>query len=80
MKKLAYIISLFFLFLMNIQSILAQCTQCKAAAASRDEAGNLIVGGSINTGVLYLLAMPFVLIFFVGGVWWWKSRQLAKQV
>ena len=79
MKYFSYIITTLFFLWIQIQSLLAQCSQCKAAAASKDEAGNLIIGESINMGVLYLLAMPFILVLFVGGIWWWKSRQLSKQ-
>ncbi|WNJ16613.1 hypothetical protein [Pontibacter sp. G13] len=53
----------------------AQCSQCKAAAASADDAGNLIVGAGINTGVLYLLAMPLLIPFIVGALWWLRARK-----
>ena len=55
--------------------VMAQCAQCKAAAATKDENGNLIVGGSLNTGVLYLLALPVFLPLIVGGVLWYLARQ-----
>ena len=66
-------------FLLGELMLFAQCSQCKAAAASKDEAGNLIIGAGINTGVLYLLALPFVMIATVGGIWWWRSRQMERS-
>lgn len=68
---------LFFFWGWERMTLMGQCSQCKAAASSRDEAGNLIIGESINFGVLYLLAFPIVLSLTVGGIWWWKSRQFA---
>lgn len=58
---------------------MGQCAQCKAAAASRDENGNLTVGGSLNTGVLYLLALPVFLPLIVGGIFWYLARQKRLQ-
>ncbi len=64
------------------QQVWAQCATCKSAAATKDEAGNLVVGQGINTGVLYLLAMPFIIGGVIGFIWWkykkeWKSHTEA---
>lgn len=74
-RVLVYILTFLLTFAGGMYELAAQCSQCKAAAASKDAAGNLIIGGGINHGVLYLLALPFILIFTLGGVWWWKYRQ-----
>ncbi|MDX2250569.1 MAG: hypothetical protein SF052_27555 [Bacteroidia bacterium] len=74
-KSLKLILSLS-LILLNAAEVFAQCAQCKAAAGSRDAAGNLIIGGGINAGVLYLLSLPFLLILIVGGVFYWRSRKM----
>jgi len=63
----------------NAQSLLAQCTQCKSAAAAKDEAGNFYVGEGLNFGILYLLALPFVLIAVVGGFWLYRNHQLKQN-
>ncbi|MEZ4825790.1 MAG: hypothetical protein R3C61_05765 [Bacteroidia bacterium] len=60
----------------HVATAFAQCAQCKAAAGSRDAAGNLIVGGGINAGVLYLLSLPFLLVLIVGGVFYWRTRKM----
>ena len=79
MRKALFHISSFLLMLMFHIRLAAQCTQCKSAAAAENEAGELVVGGGINTGVLYLLVLPFLLVFVVGGYWFWKSRQVEGQ-
>ncbi len=54
----------------------AQCAMCKATAASKDETGGFAIGGGINTGILYLLALPFIGIGIVGFYWYRKSKEL----
>ncbi|MEL7531303.1 MAG: hypothetical protein AAFN10_08355 [Bacteroidota bacterium] len=63
----------------NAQSLYAQCTQCKSAAAATDEAGNLYVGEGLNFGILYLLFLPFLLIAVVGGFWLYRNYQLKRE-
>ncbi|MEM9985625.1 MAG: hypothetical protein AAF804_11090, partial [Bacteroidota bacterium] len=60
--------------------LMAQCSQCKAAASSSDGEGNLFFGKDLNTGVLYLLALPLILPFIVGGIWYYKVRMRRKQM
>ena len=73
MKSARSLFALLMVFWMTGADLMAQCSQCKAAAAAKDENGNLIAT-SINTGVLYLLALPVFLPVIVGGVWWYLSR------
>ncbi len=47
---------LFFAFLMVGESE-AQCSMCKAVVESSEE------GKSINTGILYIMGIPYVLLF-----------------
>lgn len=79
--RIKYIISLMFLILFKGSEIMAQCSQCKQAASSTDADGNLVVGAGLNFGILYLLAMPFVFVAVIGGIWLYKSKQtkLAQQ-
>lgn len=59
--------------------LMAQCSQCKAAASSADDEGNLFFGQDLNFGVLYLLALPVFLPILVGGIWYYKVRKGRKQ-
>ncbi len=71
MKKYIFAILLFFA---AIQSSSAQCTMCKAAAESDEKANK-----GLNTGIIYLLIMPYILIGGVGYVWWRNRTALAEQ-
>lgn len=57
-------------FLMSHQAI-AQCAMCRASA----ENSNIAAG--INTGVLYLLLFPF-LVIFGGGIYWYFNKEKFK--
>ncbi|MEL7341885.1 MAG: hypothetical protein AAGM67_15490 [Bacteroidota bacterium] len=79
MKRIIYRIGLLVMAISwNASTLWAQCTQCKSAAAAKDEAGNLYVGEGLNLGILYLLALPFVLIAVVGGYWLYRTYQMRK--
>ena len=41
---------------------IAQCSMCRKIAT--DGANTKTVGASLNTGILYLLAMPYLLVTF----------------
>ena len=58
--RIFFLSTIFFLctFAMN-----AQCAMCRAVAESGDKNGQHVVGG-LNNGILYLMAIPYVLIFF----------------
>lgn len=59
---------LFFLFLIlsNTTFILAQCAMCRAIPSSNQENGGSIAQG-LNTGILYLMAVPYILIVIAIG-------------
>ena len=58
MKK--FILFLGFLYV-TIPTVLAQCSQCKAIAEQDAEDG----GSSINTGILYIMVIPYIILFIV---------------
>lgn len=78
--RIKQIILFIVLVLFSAYESFAQCSQCKQAASATDENGNLVVGGGLNFGILYLLALPFVFVAVIGGIWWWKSRQTSLQL
>jgi hypothetical protein len=72
MKKLAFVL----LFgLLTVLSAQAQCPMCKTSLEANRKDQTESVGNGINKGILYLLAMPFVMAASVGGVYWFRLRQ-----
>lgn len=62
-----------FLTLFIATSLNAQCPMCRMSAES-----NLANGGTdglgLNAGILYMLAMPYLLVGAIG-FWWWRNRK-----
>lgn len=64
MKK-HYFILLILVALVLLPSITeAQCAMCKASVESSEGQKNSVAGG-INQGILYLMAIPYLLIAFI---------------
>lgn len=75
MKKIAFI----FLFMVllatsNIPSANAQCAMCTVSAEQSVKNGNT-QGKGLNTGIIYLLAIPYLLITGMGILWYVKFRK-----
>ena len=54
-------------------SLSAQCAMCKGAAETALKQGGGDPQG-LNNGILYMLAMPYLLVGAIG-FWWWKNRR-----
>ena len=55
------IVLLLLLLVINTEAI-AQCAMCKAAATSNIEGETNNVGKGLNTGILYLMAIPYLIL------------------
>lgn len=51
----------------------AQCAMCKATAESGQAAGSTEATG-LNAGILYLMAIPYVLMAAVAIAWYWSYK------
>ena len=52
-------------------SAFAQCAMCRTAL---DQEGGQVAAG-FNRGILFLLAMPYVVFASIAGSWYWKRRK-----
>ncbi|MGB5273184.1 MAG: hypothetical protein WBN39_03945 [Flavobacteriaceae bacterium] len=48
-----------FLWLLQPQTVMAQCAMCRAVLESE---GNNAVAEGVNNGIVYLMAIPYVLV------------------
>lgn len=72
MKRLL-IPALLVLQLISVEEVAAQCSMCRRVAESNLESGEK-KGRGLNTGILYLMSVPY-LMGGVAGFIWWKSRK-----
>ncbi|MES2763834.1 MAG: hypothetical protein V4677_16585 [Bacteroidota bacterium] len=64
MKKHTFILAIILLLVLLPNITEAQCAMCKASVESSQGQKNSVAGG-LNTGILYLMAVPYVLIAFI---------------
>jgi hypothetical protein len=55
----------------------AQCPMCKIGAESNLKNGGT-AGAGLNAGILYMLAMPYLLVTTIGFIWY-RNRKKEKQ-
>jgi hypothetical protein len=68
---------IFVLFLFVEVSAFAQCAMCRASVENNVSNGDTSIGAGLNTGILYLFVMPYLLAGIIG-FFWWKSAKKKK--
>ena len=56
----------------------AQCAKCRSTLENNFSNGTPGIAAGINTGILYLLIMPYLAILVVGYLWFKTSRNAQK--
>ncbi|KQS41522.1 hypothetical protein [Pedobacter sp. Leaf194] len=75
MKNKAFLILILFLFAFTMPpKVMAQCAMCTINAEQGVKNGNTQAAG-LNTGVIYLLVIPYILATAVGIIWYKKYRK-----
>jgi uncharacterized membrane protein len=64
MQKYVFILAIIILLVILPEFADAQCAMCKASVESSQGQKNSVAGG-LNQGILYLMAVPYVLLAFI---------------
>ena len=59
--------------------LLAQCPMCRMAAESNLDNGGT-EGRGLNTGILYLFSMPYLIAGILGFIWWRNRVKDADEI
>jgi hypothetical protein len=76
MIKVSKIIGVMLLLVLAASNIFAQCSVCRAGAESNVEHG-YTAGLGLNSGIIYLLCMPYI-IAAIGFYIWYRQRKKNK--
>ena len=57
----------------------AQCPMCKMGAETNLKNGGT-AGKGLNAGILYMLAMPYILIGTFGYIWWKNNKGPKPEI
>lgn len=76
-KTLLIVFALFFAMATDAE---AQCAMCRSTLENNYSNGNPGIAAGINTGILYLLAMPYLAVIFIGYFWYKSSKNAQKEL
>ncbi|MCE7067745.1 hypothetical protein [Dyadobacter sp. CY326] len=79
MKKFAVIIGLMLSFLLTGADTWAQCAMCRGSVESSMGNGRNNVGVGLNTGIMFLFVMPYLLVAVIGYLWYRNSRKALQE-
>lgn len=77
MKRIVVLFSLLLALSAVAPSADAQCPMCKTSLEANRKDSKNAVGNGINNGILYLLAMPFVMVGGVAGLYIYRNRRTS---
>jgi hypothetical protein len=76
MKK--WLLSLFLFFVVAINAV-AQCAMCRSTLENNFSNGDPGIASGINTGILYLLVLPYLAVIVIGMLWYKSSKNAGKE-
>ena len=76
MKKL--LLSVIFSAAMAI-NVSAQCAMCRSTLENNFSNGDPGIAAGINTGILYLLMLPYLAVIVIGILWYKTSKNGAEK-
>jgi len=75
MKVKILIIFIFVFFSSTFCPLFSQCAMCKIAVESNVNSGENSLGAGLNTGILYLLVVPYLAIASIAFFWYINSKK-----
>jgi len=72
--KYLYIVLAFGLMVCSVVPVKAQCAMCSATVETNATNGGSKANG-LNSGIMYLLAAPYLAVGVVGYIWYKKYRR-----
>jgi hypothetical protein len=73
MKKILFLVVSLLLF-MGGGEVMAQCAMCRSTLENNFSNGNPGIGAGINSGILYLLVIPYLAVLCLGYFWYKASK------
>lgn len=77
MKRFLFLVVTFLAINFTPAAVMAQCPMCKTSLEANRKDNKNAVGNGINNGILYLLAMPFVMVGGVAGLYIYRNRKTS---
>jgi hypothetical protein len=78
MKKSFLTIAFTLAFLFSGVNLFSQCAMCERSAETSLENGNTQAKG-LNSGILYLMVMPYLLVGGIGYYWYAQKKKAGEE-
>ena len=71
----SWVLLLMILLSVSNEVATAQCPMCKTTAEANQKDGGKGLGKGLNSGILYLLSMPFIAVGSISAVYIYRKRR-----
>lgn len=78
MKSWKFVVAIAVLMLI-VPDVMAQCAMCRGSVESTVSNGRSVVASNLNTGILYLLAVPYLMVAAIAYLWYRNSKKEHEQ-
>lgn len=78
MKLKYFLLSIFFLCFQ--MTSWAQCAMCRASVENNVSNGETSIGAGLNSGILYLFVMPYLLAAVIGILWYRAAKKRKAKL
>jgi hypothetical protein len=58
----------------------AQCAMCRASVENNVSNGETSIGSGLNSGILYLVVMPYLMAGIIGYLWYRASKRKKAKL
>lgn len=79
MKKFAIIFGIILSLSLTSADVWAQCAMCRGSVESSMGNGRNNVGVGLNTGIMFLFVMPYLLVGVIGYLWYRNSKKELQE-
>ncbi len=79
MKKVSVIFGVILMLVLISMDTFAQCAMCRGSVESSMGNGRNNVGVGLNTGIVYLFVMPYLLVAVIGYLWYRNSKRVQQE-
>ncbi|MFO7256432.1 MAG: hypothetical protein DIU61_001980 [Bacteroidota bacterium] len=69
-----FLVTALLLLVTGAGSVWGQCAMCRTQLENNFSNGNPGIAAGVNTGILYLLAMPYLAVAIIGYFWYKSSK------
>jgi hypothetical protein len=67
-------------FFGNQLASFAQCAMCRASVENNVSNGDTGIGAGLNSGILYLFVMPYLLAAIIGYLWYRSAKKRKAKL